>query len=196
MKKILLIFLAALWLVPGVAMAHSTLEVAVPAKDATVQASPEKIELTFNTKIEKLSNFKLLNAAGEQIQTGETDVDGATMSGGVPEPLASGVYTVKWTIIGADGHSVEGEYAFTVDAPEPSVEPSPTVTPEASAEADGAEPSPTPSAEATADAGEPAEEENGAAGGETQGTNYAPAIVIGVIIVAAALVLFLRRRKP
>ncbi len=187
MKRILLICLAALWLVPGVAMAHSKLENAVPAQDATVAVSPERIELTFNTKIEKLSNFKIWNAAGEEMEKGTVEVDGMTMSGTVPAALPNGIYTVKWAIIGADGHSVEGDYAFTVEAPVVTNEPS--AEPEATTEATAETSSPSP--ETSADAGG----ENNEPATDQAGTNYTPAIIIGVIIAAAALVLFLRRRK-
>ncbi|KRE46865.1 copper resistance CopC family protein [Paenibacillus sp. Soil522] len=183
MKRILLICLAALWLVPGVAMAHSKLENAVPAQDATVAVPPERIELTFNTKIEKLSHFKIWNAAGEEMEKGTVEVDGMTMSGTVPAALPNGIYTVKWAIIGADGHSVEGDYAFTVEAPVMTNEPS--AEPEATAETS------SPSPETSVDAGG----ENKESATDQAGTNYTPAIIIGVIIAAAALVLFLRRRK-
>ncbi|WP_053374832.1 copper resistance CopC family protein [Paenibacillus sp. FJAT-27812] len=191
MKRILLICLAALWLVPGVALAHSKLETAVPGKDATVNVSPERVELTFNTKIEKLSNFKVLNAAGEEMEKDKVEVGGMKMSGALPAVLPNGIYTVKWTIIGADGHSVEGDYAFTVEAP--AVTEESTAEPEATTEAPAETASPTPSPEATADANNPSN-----AGDTTtsnDGTNYTPAIIIGAIIVVAALVLLMRRRK-
>lgn len=192
MKRILLICLAALWLVPSVAMAHSKLENAVPAQDATVTVSPESIQLTFNTKIEKLSNFKVLNAAGEQIETGKAVVENQSMSEEVPAVLANGIYTVKWTIIGADGHSVEGDYAFTVNAPVASAEP--TVEPEPSAVAPEASQKPSPEATTNADTASSGEN-NSAAAMDKAGTNYTPIIIIGVIIVAAAIVLSVRRRK-
>ncbi|NIK74905.1 hypothetical protein FHS15_000003 [Paenibacillus castaneae] len=184
MKRILFIFLAALWLMPSVAMAHSKIELAVPAQDETLDASPQQIEMTFNTKIEKLSNFKLFNAAGEEMDTEKAEVNGATMSGKVLSELPNGIYTVKWTIIGADGHSVEGNYSFTVEAPivEPTVEP----TPEPEATTTPIETT-APSPEATAD--------QGAATENTDNTNYTPTIIIGAIIVVAALFLLLRRRK-
>ncbi|MGM0880971.1 MAG: copper resistance protein CopC [Bacillota bacterium] len=195
MKRILLICLAALWLVPGVAMAHSKLESAVPAQDASIAASPERIELTFNTKIEKLSNFKVLNAAGEVMDTERAEVNGETMSGAVPSVLPNGIYTVKWTIIGADGHSVEGNYAFTVDAPEPTTDPAAEPEPIAETPAD----SPSPSPEASADSGlnnsTNSNGENTTVAVNREDANYTPAIIIGAIIAAAALVLFLRRRK-
>ncbi|CAM4132898.1 copper resistance protein CopC [Paenibacillus alkaliterrae] len=193
MKRILLICLAMLWLVPGAAMAHSTLESAVPAQDATINASPERIELTFNTKIEKLSNFKLLNAAGKELDTEKAIVDGATMSGAVPATLANGDYTVKWTIIGADGHSVEGNYSFTVDAPVETAEPSPES--ESTAETTEDPAAGTPEATAGEEDTTNLNRENALAPVDGKAVNYMPAIIIGGIIAIAALVLFLRRRK-
>lgn len=196
MKRILLIFLAALWLMPNVAMAHSKLEIAVPAQDATVTTSPQLIDLTFNTKVEKLSNFKLLNAAGEQIATDKAIVDGTKMSGAITEPLTNGIYTVKWTIIGADGHSVEGDYSFSVEAPAPTVTPStepdaspnPTQTTDPSESAD---PSVTPNPLESTSPPTP----NVNADTDKTSTNYMAAIIIGVIIIGAAAVLLSRRRK-
>lgn len=193
MKRILFICLAALWLIPGVALAHSKIEVSVPAKDATVNVSPEQIEITFNTKIEKLSNFKLLNAAGEEVSTEKTQVSGSTMSGAVPDELPNGVYTVKWTIIGADGHSVEGDYAFTVEAPVTTPSTEPTTAPTAETPAETA--TPTPEVSTPADNAANNNGDNETTAGDKADTNYTPAIVIGVIIVAAAVVLLLRRRK-
>ncbi|RCW42569.1 copper resistance CopC family protein [Paenibacillus prosopidis] len=184
MKRILLICLAALWLVPGIAMAHSKLESAVPSQDVSIAASPERIELTFNTKIEKLSNFKVLNAAGEVMDTERAEVNGETMSGAIASVLPNGIYTVKWTIIGADGHSVEGNYTFTVNAPAPTDSPSPS-------------PSHSPEAGADADVNDSTNEngKNTTVAVDKEDANYTPAFIIGAIIAAAALVLFLRRRK-
>lgn len=189
MKRILLICLAALWLLPSVALAHSKLEEALPAQDATVTVLPERIELTYNTKIEKLSNFKLINAAGGEIEKDKVEVDGMKMTGGIPDTLPNGIYTVKWVIIGADGHSVEGDYAFTLDAPVVTEAPSPEPT----ATAETATPSPSPSSETAPSADAGSDNNPSAAAGDD--TNYTPAIIIGAIIVVAALVLLMRRRK-
>lgn len=193
MKRILLICLALIWLLPSAALAHSKMENAVPGQDATVTASPERIELTFNTKIEKLSNFKVLDAGGQQLETEKAVVEGEKMSGAVIKPLTNGIYTVKWTIIGADGHSVEGSYTFTVDVPDAAVEP--TQAPDAVTETEAPQTTDAPAADSGPDqandsAAEPLADQDG------QSANYTPAIIIGAIIVAAALILFMRRRKP
>ncbi len=194
MKKIAGLVLALLWLLPASAFAHSTLEQAIPAQNETVTVSPAEVSLTFNTKIEKLSNFKLIDENRQEIAP-EVSVSGDTMTGKIADPLANGNYTVKWTIIGADGHAVEGSYSFAVEA----AAEAPSEAPSEPAKSPDQEPSPSPSPESSA----PANNDTGAGeeiGGETltgqqDDTNYAPAIIIGAIIVAAALILLLRRRK-
>jgi len=192
MKRALLILMALIWLLPSAALAHSTLQTALPAVDATVDVSPERIEMKFDTKIEKLSTFKLFNEAGEQVETGKAEVSSDTMTGTIPAALENGKYTVKWTIIGADSHAVEGEYAFTVDAPvvatptpapseEPSNEPSEQPT-----EQPSEQPSPTPSATI--------EEESHDDIGEVLASP--PVLVmIGIVIIAAVIFVVLMRKK-
>lgn len=196
MKRLSLLIMVLLFVVPQAAMAHSKLTEAVPAVNAVIEESPASIELSFDTKIEKLSTFKLFNEAGEQVEAEEIKVSGDSLSGTVPLPLSNGKYTVNWTIIGADGHAVEGDYSFTVDAPttvteqpteeptegdatpEPSVEPTParTTLPEADNDADNAE------VQAGSDTVKPE-------------TNYTLFIVIGIVLIMAALLIVLRRRK-
>ncbi|WP_127494484.1 copper resistance CopC family protein [Paenibacillus glycanilyticus] len=204
MKRILFICLAALFLVPGIAMAHSKITVSTPANEETVTVSPAEISMTFNTNIEKLSQFKLLDESGNQVPTGDISVSKATMSGSVTEPLKNGAYTVKWTIIGADGHAVDGEYAFKVNAPEatPSKAPEAAATPADSSPSPSAEVTEAPDASASADdnASEepspsaPAEDAK-AESGNNNGVNAAVWVIAGVIVIAGVAIVIRRGRK-
>lgn len=207
MKRLLIICLALIWLIPSTAMAHSKMETSIPAQGETINVSPELIEMSFDTKIEKISNFKLLNAAGEQMETERATVDNDTMTGAITAPLENGEYTVQWTIIGADGHAVEGKYSFTVDAPvlEVPVEEEPIETPaetpeETPAESNNEQPSaaPEPTKEPNPDQNESdsSNADNSSAEKDKEGFNSTPiVIIIGIIIIAAAIILLLRRRK-
>ncbi|MEK3882731.1 copper resistance protein CopC [Paenibacillus sp. PL2-23] len=194
MKRFIMILAAALMLLlPSTAMAHSKLTSAIPAVDSTIDVSPASIDMVFDTRIEKISSFKLYNEGGEQLETGDSVVSNDKMTGSIPSPLTNGLYTVKWTIIGADGHAVEGEYSFTVDAPaqapapSPSPVESPASTPSAQAPA-AVSPEPTASVEQDEDA----EKED-----PLQSLASSPAAALGgIIVVATVLVLMFRRRKP
>jgi methionine-rich copper-binding protein CopC len=200
MKRVLPLILVFLLLLPGAALAHSRLEQSVPAADSVLDNSPSVIEMTFNTKIEKLSSFKLLDENGEQVETERTEVDNDTLSGKVKEPLGNGTYTVDWTIIGADGHTINGSYAFTVNA---AVQEE-TATPEAAPSSEpSAEPSAAPDNTSTDGgegsggiAGSPSDNsvENAASPEKSSTTSIITFVIIG-IIVCAVVVLLLRRRK-
>lgn len=197
MKRILLLGLMLIWLLPGAALAHSTLETAEPGVGSTVDASPDSIQLSFNTDIEKISNFKLFNEQGEQVGLGQTNVEGPTMAADVPSALSNGVYTVKWTIVGADGHAVPGEYTFTVNAPAATETPAPAATdaPTGTADAEATD-APTSEPEASPSTSPSAAPDVDETSGDGSDTNYAPFMIIGsVIVVAAALIAVLRRRK-
>ncbi len=203
MKRIFIVGLALFMLLPAAAMAHSKLERAEPGQGAVVDASPENITMAFDTKIEKLSTFKLFNEAGEEIEKGDVVVEGPEMTAALTEPLENGAYVVKWTIIGADSHVVEGEYGFTVDAPAAATpEPSADAAEEPTEPAASGEPeSPNDAAETpldpTADpAAEPGAGNAGKSDAAQTGTGYVPFIIIGAIIAAAAIVIAVRRRKP
>ncbi|WP_223068053.1 copper resistance CopC family protein [Paenibacillus caui] len=191
MKRIWMIAIVLLWSLPGLASAHSHLEDSAPAKDGTVTESPAQIEMTFNTAIEKLSSFKLYNEAGEEIDIGDTSVNGAVLSGPVQETLPNGKYTVKWTIVGEDGHSVKGEYAFAVEAAAQASPSPPAASPEISPEA-----SPQPADNSGEDGTAPADNGEADSASEPDGGPYmTAAIAIGVIIIVAAVILIARNRK-
>ncbi|MFF2480490.1 copper resistance protein CopC [Paenibacillus sp. NPDC058071] len=203
MKRILLLCLAALLLLPSVALAHSKLESSEPADGSTLSVSPERIEMTFNTHIEKLSNFKVLNDAGEAMATGKAEVDDRTMSGSIDAPLPNGSYTVKWTIIGADSHSVSGEYAFHMAAEEPvqteapaAETPNETAPPEEAGEPANDENNVSPSPPPSTDASETHDDTKGGSGMSDNSKLFLAAVAL--IVVAGASIFFFRKkgRKP
>ncbi|MHA7964066.1 copper resistance CopC family protein [Paenibacillus sp. CAU 1782] len=204
MKRVLPLILVFLLLLPGAALAHSRLDQSVPAADAVLDSSPPAIEMTFNTKIEKLSNFKLSNENGDQVETERAQVDNDTMTGKVLQPLDNGTYTVQWTIIGADGHTVDGAFAFTVNAPVQEETAAPEATPSSEPSAEPSlEPSPEPehtSAEgggATTGNGASTSDENSGTTASNEKSSTTNIIIFAVIGVAVGVVvaLLLRRRK-
>ncbi|WP_168121664.1 copper resistance protein CopC [Paenibacillus sp. HB172176] len=202
MKKVFLIVILLLFVMPAAAFAHSTVKSAAPDKDSTVAESPVEVEMTFSTKIESLSTFKLYDSAGEQVETGKPEASGSTLKAALPAKLPNDTYTVKWTAVGADGHAVEGEYSFTVAAPSQTASPSPAPSTEAAVTGQP-DSSPSPDAAPTnASVGD-----NDATGatdrdskdgnsGDEESSDLAPLIAIGaIIVVLAALFYFMRRRR-
>lgn len=107
---------------PGVASAHSKLVSSTPAANATV-AKPTKLSLTFSeTFLAPMSGAELVmtgmpgmvNHEPMPIKGFKTDVNGKTMTLTFPRALPAGSYDLKWHIVGADQHKMEGGYSFKV----------------------------------------------------------------------------------
>lgn len=107
---------AAACLLPGAAEAHARLVSATPAANATVMAGVSTIEVAFNETLEPaLSTLELDDASGMAV-TAATEAaacGGRTCRLAVP-PLKAGDYVVKYHVLSADGHVVDGSYTFHV----------------------------------------------------------------------------------
>jgi copper resistance protein C len=105
--------------VAGNVWAHAELVEAMPAAGSTVVVSPSEIRLTFNETLVEGSQISL---HGEQFRAvGEVTaiVAGSQMRGLLSTTLEPGTYTVEWSAISLDAHTVAGSYPFTVGAGAP-----------------------------------------------------------------------------
>jgi methionine-rich copper-binding protein CopC len=98
--------------------AHPTLKSASPSVDGTAAAAPTEIRLSFSEAvISKFSSVALRDQSGMKIATGKiaTDAkDEKQLIVPLQVPLKAGTYTVKWAVVTADTHRVNGTYSFKV----------------------------------------------------------------------------------
>lgn len=139
---------------PSPAHAHDELLGSDPAADATLDALPAQLALTFSAEIADDAGASVVEVTDD---AGASLVDGApTVQDNVlTQPLAgetSGTVKVLWKVVSSDGHPISGEFSFTVTGtptptPTETATPAPTetVTPMPTATATVA---PTPSEEA------------------------------------------------
>lgn len=117
------------------AWAHDALTGSDPAADATVDAVPAQLTLSFNAELLAAggTEVQVTDAAGTAIADGAAVVSGTT----VTQPLlpgATGTIAVLWRVVSSDGHPISGEFSFTVAAPAASApaatssDPTPTAT--------------------------------------------------------------------
>jgi methionine-rich copper-binding protein CopC len=100
------------------AIAHSFLVEATPSSKEHVADPPKTVKLRFGGGVEPAySNITIENAEGKVV------AEGAKGKPEVPRdlsidapPLAPGRYVVKYRVLSTDGHIVQGNYEFTVDA--------------------------------------------------------------------------------
>jgi len=120
MKKtnasIIAIFLLLL-VIPNAVYAHTGLKSSNPENNQIVKEQLKEIALTFNTDIEPLSSFEVVDDNGTEYKVSDINIDKSQMIGTMAEPLNDGTYTVNWKIIGRDGHPIKGTLTFRVEVP-------------------------------------------------------------------------------
>lgn len=103
----------------GRSFAHSFLVEATPSSKEHVTASPKTVKLRFGGGVEPAySNITVEGADGKVIAEGSIGKPEAPRELSVDAPaLAPGRYIVKYRVLSSDGHIVQGNYEFTIDAP-------------------------------------------------------------------------------
>ena len=108
----------SIW-VPSISFAHAYLVKSLPPARATLFASPDKIQLWFNERLEsRYSSASVSDPDGKRV-----DLDNAQVSPDDPKQLAinvrqlePGKYTVSFRVLSVDGHVVEQSFPFTIRA--------------------------------------------------------------------------------
>lgn len=100
------------------ALAHAKLKSSLPASGATVKTGLSEIKLLFGEKVEpSLSTVTLSDGKGAAVpplSSGPACTGAACLI--KVAPLTAGDYTVKYHVLSADGHVVDGTYVFHVKA--------------------------------------------------------------------------------
>jgi hypothetical protein len=190
----------------GVAAAHTRLSASVPAENSVADSPVTEIVLDFNTSIEPVSRITVTSESGKEVPLQEVQVSGERLTGKLAEPLPNGAYTVSWKIIGADGHAVNGSYAFAVNVPgiaEPEASaPTATESPAPTADEQQSEASPSPGVSSAAPAGaletqaggDPGSGTGSDTGGQPSNTGVYLLLAAAVILIIA-IVIYLRIRR-
>lgn len=114
MKRAHILLWSLLALTPAL-LAHTHIEAVAPADGAVLKAAPPTLEFAFGEAVQLLK-VDLTNAAGAAQDIGFTAEATAAKTFSVALPaLAPSAYTVNWTVLGADGHRLEGHFGFTID---------------------------------------------------------------------------------
>ncbi|MBI4478777.1 MAG: CopD family protein [Acidobacteria bacterium] len=116
-----------LWIVlllacsPAELGAHAILLHTEPVANQRLEASPERVLLIFNERVETVFNsLRVVDAEGHRWDRGEVRVEdgGDTVLVALP-PLERGRYGVFWRITSLDGHQLQGQFGFGVGANPP-----------------------------------------------------------------------------
>lgn len=97
------------------ASAHAFLVSATPAPGARLQASPDAVKLQLSEAVAGGERILVKTEGGTPIATGPIQrlQGGQAIEVSLPT-LGTGVYVVSWQVVGSDGDTTLGEYAFAV----------------------------------------------------------------------------------
>jgi copper transport protein len=118
-SRLLLLFVFLMFILPTTSSAHSALLQAFPAPNSILQTAPKEIHLDFNERLQKeLFSIKVYDDQGTLISKNPTvmSTNQKALTMALPQ-LKSGVFTVTYHIISADGHAVKSTYVLTLGQP-------------------------------------------------------------------------------
>jgi copper resistance protein C len=186
---------AALLLVAGPASAHDQLLSSDPKDGATLDENPTSIVLTFSAPpLDTGIEIALVGPDGVTAKGQDIQVDDKVVTAQLADDLPAGRYDVAWHVVSSDGHPIDGELSYTVEAaPEPSASVEPTEEPEMSTQE--AEPSEATTA-ASEDAAEPTEPSELAGAGDGAGTSGLAVTggIVAAVLVVLGVVVMMRRK--
>jgi len=110
------------WFIAEAPRPHASLLASEPASGAVLTAAPTRIRLLFSEPIESSMSGISITSAGQAtvVSTVSTDPHDVHALLAPVAALLPGAYTVRWHVLSADGHRVDGTFGFTVsDAASP-----------------------------------------------------------------------------
>ena len=121
-RGLVLVAVAAVALVvPGTALAHVTLISSDPITQSRVDTPPQEVRLRFSQPVTITSNAVQVLAPNGRVLSGtaRTEDDGYVVVAPVSGLADDTGYTVRWRVIGEDGHSPAGVFTFGVGVAAP-----------------------------------------------------------------------------
>ena len=113
----LILIMSMCILLPRVALGHAYPDHAEPKVGSTVNVSPERVRIWFDSALEPAFSSIMVHTEGGAMvdkRDGRVDPSDPTLlEAGVP-PLPPGRYLVIWSVVARDGHRTSGEFKFTI----------------------------------------------------------------------------------
>ncbi|MCV7282313.1 copper resistance protein CopC [Mycolicibacterium flavescens] len=125
--------LLLLMLSAGPAAAHAVRIASDPADGAELAESPATVSATFNEALQpQFAAMTVVGPDGNLWQDGEPRISGAVLSVDVRPLGPSGTYTVNYRATSADGHVINGSWAFQLTVAGPGTPGAPAAGPQGS----------------------------------------------------------------
>lgn len=96
--------------------AHAVLEQTSPGADAVLADAPDAVELRFTEAVDPgLGGVKVIASDGARVDRGRVDrLDGGRLVRVPVDEGEQGTFTVAWSVVSDDGHSIAGSFLYSV----------------------------------------------------------------------------------
>ena len=110
-------------------LAHVTIVSSFPEQFANVNPIPTEVWIEFSGELQTLdgeavNSLEIVDSTGIAVNYEDPIISGGRITTKVSGQSAPGVFTVKYRVVGDDGHVIEGDYTFNA-SPDYSAERSP-----------------------------------------------------------------------
>ncbi len=121
MRRALLLCALLTLLAPNAALGHVILESSQPVTQSRLETPPQEIRLRFNQAVTVSPGAIQVLAPDGTLLSGATTTseEGRVVTAPVSRIARSAGYTVRWRVIGADGHAPAGVFTFGVGVAAP-----------------------------------------------------------------------------
>jgi copper resistance protein C len=112
-----LLFTVFLLIMPNAARGHAYPDHADPKVGATINTSPERVRIWFDSDLEPdFSTIMVHNAESTMVNNkdGRVNPSDATLLEVTVPRLPPGKYRVIWSVVARDGHHTTGDYTFSI----------------------------------------------------------------------------------
>lgn len=131
MRKLVTVFMVSLLSVLAIPTSSAHVEIvdSFPERFANVNPIPTQVWIQFSGELQTLdgqalNSLEVIDSTGLSVNFEDPVIDGAKIMTKVSGQSAPGVFTVKYRVVGDDGHVIEGDYTFNA-SPDYSAEQSP-----------------------------------------------------------------------
>ena len=132
MRKLVSLFLLCCLTVAVIpsSSAHVTIVSSFPEQFANVNPIPKEVWIEFSGDLQTLdgqalNSLEVVDSTGIAVNYEDPIISGGRITTKVSGQSAPGVFTVKYRVVGDDGHVIEGDYTFNA-SPDYSATQSPT----------------------------------------------------------------------
>ena len=131
MRKLVSLFLVSclsILVIPS-SSAHVEIVSTFPERFANVNPIPREVWIQFSGALQTLdgeavNSLEVIDSTGISVNFEDPIIEGAKITTKVSGQSAPGVFTVKYRVVGDDGHVIEGDYTFNA-SPDYAAEQSP-----------------------------------------------------------------------